>query len=110
MQVKIGAKTIQVEQCTSYLSRAIGLMFSPNARPLLFIFSKEGKYPLHMWFVFFPIDVVFLDKEKKIVELKQGFLPFTLYAPKKKAKYILELPQGSIRKFKIKIGTKVKFG
>ena len=39
-----------------------------------------------MFFVFFPIDVLFLDKNKKVVELKENFKPFSIYFPKNKAK------------------------
>ncbi|MBI2545676.1 DUF192 domain-containing protein [Candidatus Woesearchaeota archaeon] len=107
MRVKISKNSIEAQPCTSYLSRAIGLMFTPKPKPLLFIFKKEAIYPLHMWFVFFPIDVVFMDKAKRVVELKEDFRSFTLYSPKHKAQYILELPRGSIKRFRIKKGAKL---
>jgi hypothetical protein len=47
-----------------------------------------------MFFVFYPIDVLFLDRENRIVEIKRHFLPFTIYAPKKKSMTIIELPDG----------------
>ena len=109
MRIKISKNSIEAAACASYISRAIGLMFAPKPKPLLFIFSKEGIYKLHMWFVFFPIDVVFMDKGKKVIEIKENFKPFTFYNPKRKAKYILELPKGGIKIYKIKVGTRLKF-
>lgn len=50
-----------------------------------------------MFFVFFPIDVLFLNKDKEIVDLKQRLKPFTFYTSKKPAKYVLEMPLGSIK-------------
>ena len=71
-------------------------MFSPQ-KDLLFIEQQEKIIPLHMFFVFYPIDVVYLDSSKNVVEIKEHFLPFTFYTPKKKAQYVLELKAGTIR-------------
>lgn len=62
-----------------------------------------------MFFVFFPIDVLFANKEKKIVEIKENFKPFTFYNPKKKAKYVIELPQNTIKNTKTKIDDTLEF-
>jgi len=62
---------------------------------------------LHMWFVFFPIDVLFLNKNKKIIEIKKDFRPFRFYTTKKKARYAIELPKG--HKYKLKLGDRVIF-
>ena len=35
--------------------------------------------------------------------------PFTTYSPKKKAKYVIELPAGTIRKSKTRLGDEVAF-
>ena len=60
-----------------------------------------------MFFVFYPIDVIFLDKDKKIIEIKQKFLPFSFYNSKKEASCIIELQNGSVDKFRLKIGEKI---
>ena len=62
-----------------------------------------------MLMVFYPIDVLFLDKNKKVVEVKENFKPFSFYAPKNKALYIIELPQDSIKHSRTKIGDKIEF-
>jgi len=51
-----------------------------------------------MCFVFFPIDVAFLDSKQRVVEIKENFRPFTLYNPKRKAKYVIELCSGTIER------------
>jgi len=71
------------------LSQAKGLMFS-GKKNLLFTFKREDSVSIHMFFVFFPIDVLFLNAKKQIVE-KARLLPFSVYFPKKSCKYILEL-------------------
>lgn len=90
--------------CKGSFSKAIGLMFSPRPKALLFLFKKESYVPLHMNFVFFPIDVLFLDKAKRVIEIKENFMPWSYYAPKKKAMYVIELPCAIIKKSKTKLG------
>ena len=94
--------------CRSILSKAIGLVFSKK-KALIFVFKKEKIVPLHMLFVFYPIDVLFLNKEKIVVEKKEKFMPFTFYTPKNKAKYIIEIPTKLAKKTKTGIGDKIKF-
>ena len=96
--------------CNNPLTKAIGLMFSKKSdKSLIFIFKKEKIVPLHMLFVFYPIDVLFLNKEKSIVEMKENFRPFSFYSPENKAKYIIEMPEGSIGKFKISLNDQLEF-
>jgi uncharacterized membrane protein (UPF0127 family) len=81
-------------------------MFSKK-KNLMFVFGEEARRSLHMLFVFFPIDVLFLDKNKKIVEIKRDFRPFTFYKSKEKAQYIVEISTDLNKKYKI--GEKIKF-
>ncbi|MFP4403747.1 MAG: DUF192 domain-containing protein [Candidatus Woesearchaeota archaeon] len=84
----------------SILLKAIGLMFSKK-KDLLFFFKKEQIIPLHMFFVFFTIDVLFVDKNYKIVEIKKNFKPFSYYKPKNPAKYIIEISKKKLKNTKI---------
>jgi uncharacterized protein len=88
---------------SNIFSKARGLMFSKQ-KNLIFPFDKEKLVPLHMYFVFFPIDVIFLNKNNKIVETKENFKPFSYYSPKCKAKFVIELKNGIIAKTNTKIG------
>ncbi len=95
--------------CKTDLSKAIGLMFSRKKKTLIFIFNKEKLISLHMFFVFYPIDVLFLDKNKKVVQLKENFKPFRILIAKKPAKYIIELPDNTIKRTKTKVGDTIRF-
>jgi len=95
--------------CRNVFCKAFGFMFrfkKPD-HALVFIFNNERRADLHMLFVFFPIDVLFLDKNKKVVDIKKGFKPFAYYAPKAKAQYVVELPVGGLRS--TKIGDRIEF-
>jgi len=76
--------------CTTILSQSLGLMFR-RKQNLLMIFSKERKISLHMFFVFYPIDVLIVGEDMKIREIKRNFKPFTFWNSKEKGKYVLEL-------------------
>lgn len=95
--------------CKNIFSKAMGLMFSKKNKALIFIFNKEKIILLHMFFVFHPIDVLFLNKNKKVVEIKEKFKPFTFYTSKNKAKYIIELPYTTIKRTNTKIGDTISF-
>jgi len=83
-------------------------MFSKKPdKALIFDFKKEKIISLHMLFVFYPIDVIFLNKDKKVVEIKGNFRPFRFYIPKKRAMYVIEVPEGSIERSKTELGDKI---
>ena len=100
----------KIRLCDTALSKFIGLMFSKKSdTSLIFEFNHEKIVPLHMVFVFYPIDVLFLNKEKVVVELKENFKPFTFYTPKKKSKYVIELPNNTIKNTRTEIGDRISF-
>ena len=101
--------TKKYKVCKNVFSKSLGLMLSIKPKTLIFIFKKEKINPLHMFFVFYPIDVVFLDKNKIVVEIKENFEPFKFYTPSKKSKYVIELPKGSIKNSKTEINDKIIF-
>lgn len=96
--------------CDDLLSKSTGLMFSANRKQsLVFKFKNEALISLHMIFVFYPIDVLFLNKNKVVVDKKENFKPFAFCKSRKKAMYAIELPEGAIKKTKTVLGDKIKF-
>lgn len=55
------------------------------------VFPKEQHIHLHNFFVFFPLDLLILDKNMRIVEMKQNFKPFTIWNSTTKGNYLVEL-------------------
>ncbi len=78
-----------------------------NDTGFVFKFKKEQKNSLHMLFVFYPIDVIFIAGDGCVVDMKHNFLPFTFYNPKYKSKIVIELPNNTIKKSKIQLGDKI---
>lgn len=92
-----------------------GLMgVSPNEfnYELVFHLPKKGRInaSIHMLFMKMPIDVVFLDEQKKVVDLVENISPWTVnYTPAVPAQYLVELPKGSIAQKKITIGKQIQW-
>ena len=72
------------------------------------IFNKERTISLHNFFVFYPIDVLILDENKKVVEIKENFKPFTFWNSKNKGKYLIELGKETSKK-KVKLNDLLEF-
>lgn len=93
------------------LLRCWGLRFSSKlgkGEALVLVSPREGIYStsIDMLFVFFPIDVLWLNSEHKIVDFRTNVKPFTLLVrPRAPAKFVVELPAGSLTK--VVLGEKV---
>ena len=122
MDIADGQGTIlikNVECATTTRSQARGLMFRKQLSEqggLLFVFKRSDIYGIWMLFMRFPIDIVFLDKEKKIVDVVQNAPPLSLrwntwriYKPKEPAMYILEVNAGFCEKKKLHVGDQLQF-
>ena len=90
---------------SSILALAKGLMFSSPLKKgegIVLASKKENLSSIHMLFVFFPIDAVWMDKNKKISFIKRNIKPFTpLVTPPKFSQFIVELPANSTKKLKV---------
>jgi len=90
------------EIADNILKQIIGLMFNwKNERNILFKFDKEGNHPIHSFFVFQNFVALYLDKNKKIIQINK-VKPFTKWIESKKpARYLFETTN---KKIKFKIG------
>ena len=92
-------------------SKFKGLMFTlklKNKQGIIIPLKKEriSQAAIHMLFVFYNIDVLWLDNDYKIVDLRRNLKPFTFAKPRNRAKYIVELPADSTSN--INIGTRLQ--
>jgi len=107
-----GKRLLNVRRCSSFLCRLRGLTFRRAIgadEGILLVGSRENRADaaIHMFFVFFPIAVIWLDKNGKIVDtmLARPFRPF--YAPRAPARDVLEGPPSLLEK--VEIGDRVRF-
>jgi uncharacterized protein len=93
----------KAEIANSNWEKSKGLMFSKQ-KDILFNFRRDAFLKFHMVFVFYPIDIIFMDHNQKIVDLKKRFCPFSFYYSKAKSSHVLELAAGTIEKYSLKLG------
>lgn len=101
----------KIEFAKGILDQALGLMFKkdiPSDYALIFVLKKLSQVTIHMLFVFFPIDVIFLDQDKKITGLI-CLEPWTGYKSMEDVKYVIEMKAGTIEKNKLSIGGQMDF-
>ena len=96
---------------SSIFGQLKGLMFSlplKKQSSLLLKFNKQKNIPIHMLFVFFPIDAVWINSRNNIVHIKRNIKPFTINInPKTPSKAILETSKNATRN--LKVGDKLIF-
>ena len=62
---------------------------------------------IHMFFMKFPIDVIFCDRRHKVTGLCERLNPFYLSPVFFKASYAIELPSGAIAASKTQVGDQI---
>ncbi len=89
----------------------LGLMFRshiPDDYAMIFILKKPSSIGIHMLFVSFPIDVIFLDGKKRISGLEH-LKPWIGHKTVKNVKYVIETNPGAIERYGLSIGGQMEF-
>lgn len=96
--------------------RALGLMFRKKPSRLLIVFDREARHAIWMLFMRFPIDLIFLDSERRVVTIYEDIKPLSLdprtwkiYRPRRKAKYAFETEAGWVKQASIATGDSLQF-
>ncbi len=82
---------------------------------MLFIFDTPKEYSFWMKDMKFPIDIIWISSDNKIVHIEKNlqpcifFLICTSYSPHANSKYVLEVPSNYTTKNNITIGDRVNF-
>jgi uncharacterized protein len=63
----------------------------------------EPASSVHTWFMRFPIDVVFLDREKRVLRIVESMQPWRM-AAKRGSRSVLELAAGGAARSGLKVG------
>ena len=79
---------------------------------MFFIFQNPGKYGFWMKNMLFPIDIVWIDQNLKIIGIEKNVSPDTYpktFYPPENVLYVLEISAGRANSSNIKIGDSVNF-
>lgn len=92
----------------------LGLMYRKQLgkrEGMLFVFKKDGRYDIWMMNMRFSIDIIWLDKNGKVLKVAQNAKPCTSFLtcePHRSpdnARYVVELNAGTSKKEGIKTGS-----
>ncbi len=100
----------EVEIADSFWTRFRGLMFRRSfefGNAILFEIPTPRKFGIHTFFVFFPIDLIYLDEDFDVLELKKDLPSWRFYSPSVKSKYLIELPGGKLRNSDVNVGDRL---
>lgn len=93
----------------SYLSRLIGLLGKTRRWAQLgrglWIVPSRGVHTIGM---LFPIDLVFLSKEKEVIHVEEHVRPFRISRVSLKASSVLELPPHTIYRSGTRVGDRLE--
>lgn len=110
-QVRIGSGVYSLWLADNDITRVQGLSEVEKLHlngGLLMAFDTNGTHGIWMKDMNFPLDIIWLNSEKKVVYIVMNAPPedpsSTVYTPKDPARYVLELPAGSVKKAGIKTG------
>ncbi|KKK36615.1 hypothetical protein WQ57_18370 [Mesobacillus campisalis] len=97
-----------IKVADSFLMRLKGLMFRRD--PLV----EEGLWitpcnSIHMFFMKFAIDAVFINKDGRIIKKVENLQPWKVIKPVPEAYSVVELPAGAARKLKLEKGDFITF-
>ncbi|PIT94215.1 hypothetical protein COU00_00150 [Candidatus Falkowbacteria bacterium CG10_big_fil_rev_8_21_14_0_10_43_11] len=107
----------EVELAVAPTERALGLMYReklPKNRGMLFIFPAEGLYDFWMKNTLIPLDIIWLDKDKRVVYANKNTAPCgqelcPTIKPDRQAQFVLEINAGLADRMGLKIGDYLNF-
>ena len=115
-----GGKKIMAETMRTQETMARGMMFRdvlPKDRGMLFVHTAEGKYAYWMFNCKVPLDIVWMNKSRQVVEISLSTPPCPSTNPDEcpsfgghqNAQYVLELNGGAAIEYGIAAGSQLNF-
>ncbi len=95
--------TLFVKEARNLREKIIGLIGKEKPASLLI----KTHFGIHTFGLKFPIDVLILNKNNKVVSLKKSLKPNRIFLWNPAYEKVLELPEGTINEKGLKIGRKL---
>lgn len=112
----LGTGKFTVRIADTEAAREKGLSGTPKLamdEGMLFDFERSGNWGIWMKDMKIPIDIIWLDKDRKVVHIVKEADPkhgtSKTFTPDKPALYVLELAAGATTQFNIKVGDQATF-
>lgn len=113
--IQINGVSIQVEIADTQEEQIKGLSLKEslgNREGMLFVFDKPNKYGIWMKDMNFSIDILWIDDDFNIVNIKQNAKPESypeIFRPETLITYVIEVSADFVKNNNISIGDKVIF-
>jgi uncharacterized membrane protein (UPF0127 family) len=114
-----GGRQIRAEVLVSDEDMARGMMFRDSLAPdrgMLFLHRSVGSHAYWMYQVKIPLDIVWMDSDRRIVEISANTPPCTVeqsqcptYGGHVPSQYVLELAGGMAARYGLKDGDTLEF-
>lgn len=115
-ELKMGSMVYRVIVADNTVTREKGLSGVESLKAnegLLMVFESDDYHGIWMKNMKIPIDILWLDSGKKVIHTVKDASPSlstgTVFTPKKPARYVVELPAGSIKQQAIRPGHTLEF-
>lgn len=116
-QVRLGLpdRAFKLEVAKGAADRAQGLAGRdslPQDQGMLFIFPKDKKPCMWMKDMRFPLDILWLDAQQRIVHMARNLSPLTypqVFCPRAPAAYVVELNAGQTQAAHVYVGQRLSF-
>ena len=114
-----GGQQIVAEVVSDPIDMQRGMMFRDSLAPdrgMLFLHQESGRHPYWMYQCRIPLDILWMDAERRIVEISANTPPCAgpasqcpNYGGNKDSRYVLELAGGMAKKYGLNIGDRLEF-
>lgn len=114
-EVMLGNALFVLEVADTFALQERGLSYRQNLAPqtgMLFVFDTPGMYYFWMKDMNFPIDIIWLDQNKKVVHIEHSLSPSTYpdsFGPETPTQYVIEIPAGEATRIGLVLGNIVNF-
>ncbi|MEY4602242.1 MAG: hypothetical protein RL292_183 [Candidatus Parcubacteria bacterium] len=114
-EVMLGNMLFRLEVADTFALQERGLSYRQSLAPqtgMLFVFDTPGMYYFWMKDMNFPIDIVWLDQNKKVVHIEHALSPSTYpdsFGPETPTQYVIEIPAGEVKGAGLSKGDVVSF-
>jgi uncharacterized membrane protein (UPF0127 family) len=109
----VGTSTVRLIVADTQAKRVQGLSGHVplgDDEAMLFIFETPDQWGIWMKDMFFPLDILWLDAEGKVIHAKAGATPESypeVFMPAEPALYVLEAPAGFAERHRITVGMRL---
>ena len=115
-EVRVGSGVFSVQLATTDVARVKGLSGVDHLNAnggLLMVFQSDDRWDIWMKDMKIPLDIIWMNNEKKVIYIVTDASPnlgtSKIFKPADAARYVLEVPAGTVKSAGIKVGNLATF-